>query len=49
MLDQMTQALDNSSDANAGSPEQLMDILLGQLRIPADKVRLQGSAGFLLR
>ena len=38
MLDQMTQALDSSSDSNAGSPEQLMDILLGQLQIPADKM-----------
>ena len=38
MLNQMTQALDNSSDSNVGSPEQLMDILLGQLQIPADKM-----------
>lgn len=38
MLDQMTQVPDNSADANAGSPEQLMDIQLGQLQIPADKM-----------
>lgn len=38
ILDQMTQALGNSTNTNAGSPEQLMDILLGQMQIPADKL-----------
>ena len=38
ILDQMTQALGNSTNTNAGSPEQLIDILLGQMQIPADKL-----------
>lgn len=37
---QMMQAAETgaNSKANAGSPEQLMDILLGQLQIPTDKL-----------